>query len=619
MTETTPAPMQGVISAHPRGFGFVEQDGGEDYFVSPPQMRSLLPGDRVCFSLTATPQRQQLGAVVHEVLERPESFWLGQLEPADGGGHRLRPDEPCHVPIRVDTGGRPVDPADVVQVRVAPGEGIGRPGVDATLVANLGPRDDRDFDQRYAIAKWRLPVDFGEAALAQARSGEEPSAERARELGFADLTHLPFVTIDNESTRDFDDALCLVDEGPQWTLHVAIAHVSHYVRAGSPLDAEARERATSVYLPGRSVPMLPPELSNGLCSLNPGVLRYALVCSLKYSRRGALTGYSFCQALMRSAARLSYGEVARGEVPAAVGPMLQDLWTWFGTQQPARERRGLFEYRDDEPRLVVRPDGSHAIEWVPVERSNELVEEAMLAANRAAAAHLTLLGAGLLFRHQEGLDAQRWQQTLAWLRGHGIEAPAVPTLAELRALLAGVEGRPVAPQVEFRVRRAMTPATYDERQSRHFSLGFHAYTHFTSPIRRYADLLVHRMLLGEAVEADAALSEHLSDRARAARQASRHPWERLKRRLVWRSGEREHDAQVVSRSARGLRASLDRWDVGAALDAQALESQGWAWDGTRELWCRQDAELDLGSRLRLRLLALNDEGPACELTAQPLP
>ena len=603
--------MEGVVSAHPRGFGFVEQDGGSSYFVSPPQMRSLVPGDRVRFGLIAGRPQQPPSAVVQEVLHRPESFWLGELEPGTDG-RRLKPDEPVHATILVP-GAAAVAPGDVVQVRIAEGEGIGRPALAGMLVAHLGPRNDRDFDVRYAIARWRLPQAFGDAALRQARDCAEPTGATAREPGCADLTTLPFVTIDGETTRDFDDAICLVDHGAQRTLHVAIADVSHCVKPGTPLDAEARARGVSVYLPDRSLPMLPPELSNGVCSLNPGALRRALVCSLTYSPSGTPTGYSFTRALIRSAARLTYRQVAGGQVPAELEPMLRGLWHWLETQQPARERRGLLDTRNAEPQLAMRPDGAWDIEWVRPERSNELVEEAMLAANRAAAAHLTLLGAGLLFRHQEGLDAERWEDTRRWLNGHGIAAPAVPTLPDLRALLAGVDRSPIRPQVEFRLRQAMRPAVYDDVQSAHFSLGFRAYTHFTSPIRRYADLVVHRLLLGEAVEADAALSEHLSARARAARQASRYPWERLKRRVVWHRGEREHRAQVTAGSARGLKVALAGWDVLARVEAESLETQGWTWDRSRELWCREDRLLEPGTGVTLTLTALVDEGPVCEL------
>jgi ribonuclease R len=260
--------LRGVVSAHPRGFGFVATAAGEQAFVSPPQMRSLVPGDEVVFSVAPGP-RGQPSATVHEVLARPESFWLGQLEPIGGGRWRLRADDPVHATVEI-AAAPAVAPADVVQVRVAAGAGIGAPTVPATLIANLGPRNDAEFESRYAIARWRLPSAFGDDALAEAREFLEPSLADAAQLGYADLTALPFVTIDGASSRDFDDALCLVDDDHRrWTLHVAIAHVSHYVEPSSALDAAARERGTSVYLPDRALPMLPPELANGLCSLQP--------------------------------------------------------------------------------------------------------------------------------------------------------------------------------------------------------------------------------------------------------------------------------------------------------------------------------------------------------------
>jgi ribonuclease R len=342
-----------------------------------------------------------------------------------------------------------------------------------------------------------------------------------------------------------------------------------------------------------------------------------VVCSLRYAKQGAPEGYAFGQAIVRSAARLTYTQLAQGDVPQPVVPMLQQLWRWLDERQPERGRRGLLERAAAEPRLVAGAEGGWSLDWVAPGRANELVEEAMLAANRAAAAQLTLLGAGMLFRHQQGLDAQRWQHTRDWLAAHGIDAPAAPMLADLRRLLAAAAASPLQPQVEYRVLRALTPALYDELQSSHFSLGFFAYTHFTSPIRRYADLLVHRLLLGQPADADAALSEHLSARASAARQAGRFVWQRLKRRAVWRSGAHEHDAQVVSFGAKGLKVALAGWEVSAAVAADALAAAGWQWREADAAWRRDDDALDLGSRLRVRLVALHDDGPRCELQARP--
>jgi ribonuclease R len=611
--------LKGIISAHPRGFGFVRCEDGQEHFVPPPQMKWLIPGDTVAFTLTTNPRNQQLSAVVLEVLERPETFWLGQVV-RSGPSVTLQTDDAVHTVLRV-RGGAGVDARDVVQVRVPAGAGVGSTSVDVDIVENLGPRNDRDFDVRYAVAKWRLPTDFPSETLAELQDLEEPTLQGAQSEGLKDLTSLPLVTIDGDSTKDFDDAVALEDQGHTWVLHVAIADVSRYVKPGSALDTEAKRRATSVYLSDRTLPMLPKELSNGLCSLNPGQLRHALVCSLTYSKLGRLEGYAFARALIRSAARLTYQQVADDALPegtpAEVSAMLSRLWSWYETQAPLRAKRGLMEGHGAEPKLKIEEDGSYGVEWVSILRSNELVEECMLAANRAAAAHLTLKGEGMLFRHQEGLDPEKWAETRAWLESHNISAPDVPTLRELRAVLSSELGE-LREQATFRIRRCMTPAVYDGAMSSHFSLDFHAYTHFTSPIRRYADLLVHRLLLGEPVVADSEATEHISARAKRAKQASRFPWERLKRRLVWRSGEHLHDAQVIGQTARGFKAAVLCWEVLIAVDAEGLEQAGWTWNAVAEQWQSDAGTLSVGQTVRVKLTELKDEGPTCELNAKLL-
>lgn len=617
--------LHGVVSANPRGFGFVTDAQGQEYFVPPAQMKRVIPGDMVQFQVVQSPRNpEQSQAQIVGHVSRPESFWLGHLVRCKEG-YELKPDDAVHCTLLLESGAPPAE-TDVIQLRVAPGASMGASRVKAQLVANLGPRNRADFDVRYAMAKWRLPVEFSPDALAEAKAMQEPQ-EGDCSPDAEDLTAIPFVTIDGDSTNDFDDAVAIEQNSQGWLLRVAIADVSRYVQEGSALAADALQRGTSVYLVDRVLPMLPMELSQGVCSLNPGALRYAVVSTLQFSKEGKLQTSQFSRALIRSAARLTYREVAEyalpPETPDAVRQMLSHLWTWFETQRPQRELRGLMDTYPPEPKLKLTAEGEYHLDWVPILRSNELVEECMLAANQAAARYLTERGQGQLFRHQPGLDAEKWGETLDWLGAQKLVDPqaaqalARPTLIQLRELL---QAAPVGlkDQMSFRIRRCMTPAGYDPKESSHFSLGFEAYTHFTSPIRRYADLQVHRLILGAIQAPDITVTEHISVRSKVAKVSSRHPWERIKRRLLWQESLKVRGGQIVSMSSRGLKASVREWEVLCAVDAEVLWLDGWAWSATRSQWTRGAESLSLGQLVQLRLEALKEDGPICELAASVL-
>ena len=605
--------LSGVVSAHPQGFGFVVSPDAEN-FVPPPAMKSVVPGDVISYVVETNAKTNKSAARVVALLNRPSTHWLGEVVPMRNGAKGFAPDDAIFVQLRV-AGLDSAKIGDVVAVRIQPATAL-TDTVDATVYANLGPRNKREFDVTYATVKAALPDVFSEAALAEANALAAPTLEAGR----SDLRNLPFVTIDGETTRDYDDAVFMEQQGEGSRLYVAIADVSHYVKPGSALDAVAQDRATSVYFSQKVIPMLPEKLSNGLCSLVPGEDRLALVCAMDFDAEGRFKGYQFSRALIRSHARLTYTQVAawldngtQSEDPQ-VAQVIAQLYAWYQKQLPARAKRGLMEFRDAEPKLKIQDNGDYAMEWEENTVADQLVEECMLAANRAAAKQLTVRGEGKLFRHHQGVDVEKWAETREWLQAHGVVTPEQPTLEALRDLLVAHKDHELGAVIEFKVRRSLAPANYDESNSHHYTLGFEAYTHFTSPIRRYPDLIVHRLLTEAGSVVSSELVSDLSLKARRAQIASRYPWDRLKRRLLWDAKKPVMAAQIVTMSRRGIKVVVEDWDATAFLPDTTLTPLGLTWNVNSDCWMR-GTEVMVGQSVTVNLTKLLDKGPVCELEA----
>jgi ribonuclease R len=612
----------GVIAAHPNGFGFVRDEHGESHFVPPNFLKQFIPGDIVAFVTGASPKNNKVCVTDMTLVERPETFWLGEIKPNFHGKPEFKADDAVHVKFRLPSNHRIKD-GDVAQVRIAPATPLG-PHVPVTVVANLGKRNDRRFDIDYATAKWRLPHEWPADVLAEAQALAHVVPKL--ETGMEDLRHLPFVTIDGEGTRDFDDAIYAYVEGDTVFLQVAIADVSRYVKPGSALDREAKLRGTSVYFPDRVIPMLPEVLSNGLCSLNPGQPRAAVVCSLELGAGGQVLNQKFTRALIQSHARLTYNEVTaflanEKEVPANVAKNLCAIQQLFNEQSESRELRGLLEYRSREAKLVIADDGAYNVGWDTPTIAHSMVEECMLAANRGAAMNVPAGGKTHLFRYHKGVDPDKWAETREWLAAEGFDIPELPTLPQLREFLLGLRAHERYPLIEWRVRRSFAPAVYDELQSEHFTLGFAAYTHFTSPIRRYSDLIVHRLVLGEITEAGLDVALDCSERSRRAQMASRFPWDRIKRRALWRDERKTFGARLATVAKRGCKAVVEDWETAAFIPGTAIEALGYAWDADAEAWMRKtdSKRLEPGEGVQVKLTALTENGPECELLGELLP
>lgn len=615
----------GVINANPRGFGFATTETGEEFFVPPNLMKTIVPGDKATFLVERgkKPGEFQVASIVS--VEREPSVWLGELE-ARNGRVMLVTDDPCFIGIELQ-GLRYVAPDQVVAVRVGPSSGRGTV-IRGELIGVLGPRNRPGFDHDYAMAREDLKVHYDTKSLLAARdAGSEVDVPAMLAKGYVDMRKVALVTIDGESTRDFDDAVYAEDLGDRFRVHVAIADVSTYVQPNTPLDREARERCTSVYLPGRTVPMLPEALSTGLCSLNPGQDRLALVCIADVDRAGKLLSWKFERGVIRSQARLTYNQVfARMTHGADVAPLgnadversFDALHGLFTVLLAARHERGVLDFNDVEPRLIPREDGEFDLVWEERNNAHRLVEELMLLANQAAAAELAERKVPAVFRHQREPDAADWTELREWLAPRGVILAEQPSLKELANTLQDCRSREDYPVIEARMRKVMQFAVYNTVDATHFSLGYQTYTHFTSPIRRYSDLLVHRILKGEKVQA-AELTEsasRCSDKSRSSRFAERFVWDRIKKRMLVRDVPNEQllESSIVAMNRRGAKVVISAWQCAAFVPAESLQERGLRWDNEAEAWVA-GTTLEVGNRLQTRWSRLEEDKSRCELSA----
>ena len=507
----------GKVQGHRDGFGFLlRDDGGRDFFLSPREMLKVLHGDRVLVKPSGE-YRGKPEATIVEVLERRTNKLVGRLLHERGLFIVVPEDQRIKHDILippVDINGAQhgqVVTVDIVEQPTRHSQPLGR------VAEVLGEIDDPGMEIEIAVRKFDVPVEFSERARKQA--DKLPGTVRKSDLSKrVDLRDVPFITIDGEDARDFDDAVYCeaVDIGtssrkrPAWRLLVAIADVSHYVRPNDALDQDAIERGTSVYFPRRVIPMLPESLSNGLCSLNPAVDRLTLVCDMVIPQTGAkagtVTAYQFYNAVIHSHARTTYTSVwnalQQPTGPAALAmehvlPQVQDLYALFQLLAQARKRRGAIDFDTVETRIVCNELG-RIEQIVPTTRNDahRLIEECMLAANVCAADFLARSKHPGLYRVHEGPTPERLQSLREFLKVQGLSLGGGddPSAKDYGALLEQVQGRPDFQLLQTMCLRSMQQAIYGPDNAGHFGLAYPAYTHFTSPIRRYPDLLTHRAI-----------------------------------------------------------------------------------------------------------------------------
>jgi len=499
--------VRGRVQGHPDGFGFlIRDDRGPDIFLGAKEMREALHGDRVVARISGTDRRGRPEGKIVEVLERGHQRLVGRLRSEHGivfvTAEDKRISHEFLVPADAAGGAKP---GQVVTVEI-----VAQPSKHAQPVARvvevLGDYADPGMEIEIALRKHDLPHVFPRAAeqLCAEIPGEVTVQDRE---GRTDLIQLPMVTIDGETAKDFDDAVyCEPEAGGGHRLVVAIADVSHYVKHGDALDLEARSRGNSVYFPRRVIPMLPEKLSNGLCSLNPQVPRLAVVCDMRIAADGEIRSYKFYSAVFRSHARLTYTEVAAmlgdtdGEAARrhrALLPHMQNLHRLYKVLVKSRERRGAIDFETIETEMIF--DARGKIERiVPVKRNDahRMIEESMLAANVCTSDFLRGRDHAMLYRIHEGPTPEKLAALREFLKGFGLQLGGgdKPHARDFAKLLVKVRDRPDAQLIQTVMLRSLKQAVYGPDNLGHFGLAYESYTHFTSPIRRYPDLLVHRAI-----------------------------------------------------------------------------------------------------------------------------
>jgi ribonuclease R len=606
----------GRIEGHPDGHGFLAPEGGEQkIFLAAVEMRQVLHGDRARVRVTGLDHRDRPAGEIVEVLERAHTRIVGRLHRERGVLYLI-----------------PEDRRIAQDVLVPPAEaGKAKPGQVVTLeldgqptklsqpigrvVEVLGDYAGPGMEIEIALRKFALPFDFARKAEAQARA--LPEGVRDDDLkGRRDLRELPLVTIDGETARDFDDAVHAAREGKGFRLWVAIADVAHYVRHGDALDTEARERGTSVYFPRRVIPMLPEKLSNGLCSLNPQVDRLAMVCEMAITPKGTVARYEFYAAVIRSQARLTYEQVwtqlSTGKAPVH----LAVLYDVFKALHAARTQRGAIDFETVETRMEFDDHGKiRRIVAAPRNDAHRLIEECMLAANVCAGQFLAARGQPALYRVHEVPAEEKVRGLREFLAelGLALSGGDKPKPKDYAQLLERIRARPDFALLQTLLLRSLKQAVYTPENAGHFGLAFDAYVHFTSPIRRYPDLLTHRGIKAalasrryEGVDWDE-LGRHCSETERRADDASRDVESWLKCHYMQDHVGGVFEGAITGVTPFDLFVTLDDYFVDGLVHISELGRDYFEFDAARHMLfgSRTKTRYRLADRMKVKLVRVS--------------
>ena len=643
-----PATESGVVSRHRDGFGFIAASGGgDDLFVAPHSLEGVMHGDTVNFVRKAADARGRHEARIVEVTQRAVSRVVGKLQregprwvvvPRDRNfPHPVEVAAPAGLVGTAGTAGHAEEGVVVsAEITAYPQEGRGAQGrIDEVL----GNENDSGIEIEIALRKFDLPHVFSEPALAEAAA----LPAQLRKTDYADrvdLRKLPLVTIDGEDARDFDDAVYCEPRdkaGKSFRLIVAIADVSHYVIPGQPLDVDARERSTSIYFPRRVIPMLPEKLSNGLCSLNPAVDRLVMACDMTVTAAGEIEAYEFYPAVMHSQARFTYTEVAailadpagdaakqRKKLAAA----LLALEQVFHALLRGRAERGAVDFESMEARMVFNPAGRiDRIIKVVRNDAHKLIEECMLAANVCAADILEKNKHPALYRVHAGPTPAKLENLREFLGGIGLPAGVYlgggddPQAKDYAKLAQMIKGRPDALLVSSVMLRSMQQAQYSPDNIGHFGLAYDRYAHFTSPIRRYPDLLVHRAIKAvlkrrKYIEADwEALGAHCSKHERRADEASREVASWLKCMYAREHLGDEFEGAISGVAGFGIFVTLDELLIDGMIHITELGRDYFKYDEARHVLRgeRSGQAFRLGQRLRVKIVRADPDALKIDL------
>ena len=495
--------LKGMVIGHREGFGFLQVEGKkDDFFIPNVQMQKVMHGDYVLAQPNGFDRKGRPEVRIVRVLEANKKQIVGRFFIEQGIGYVMPDDSRITrdilIPDNARLGAR-MGQVVVVELhpRTAPFfQPIGK------ITEVLGDNMAKGMEVEIAIRKHDIPHSFPSAVEKQLKKWAEDVPEEAKR-GRVDLRNLPLVTIDGEDARDFDDAVFCQKQGKGWKLWVAIADVSYYVRPKSALDTEAYNRGNSVYFPNRVVPMLPEKLSNGLCSLNPQVDRLCMVCEMTISAKGKMTDYQFYEAVMNSHARLTYNKVAKilekdtalCERYASLVPHLQDLHEMYQALVKARQQRGAIEFETIESKFIFNALGRiERIEPVVRNDAHKIIEECMILANIASANFMAKHQEPALYRIHAVPSEEKLTAFRSFLAECGLSLSGgnKPTPTDYAQLLEQIKPRPDHELIQTMLLRSMSQAVYSADNIGHFGLALEEYAHFTSPIRRYPDLTLHR-------------------------------------------------------------------------------------------------------------------------------
>lgn len=626
----------GTVLANPDGYGFLRPDAdapalGDDLFLPPAEMRKVMHGDRVLASVTGMDRRGRREGVVVEVLERRLTRLIGRYA-EEAGISFVEPDDRrlqrnVQIPPDARNGARN---GQLVVVEITRHQDVYRPPIGRVL-AVLGDKLTASLAVEAAIHGHDLPHVFPQAVLDEA-TAIPLQVDAATAATRVDLRGVPLVTIDGEDAKDFDDAVWCEPNRDGFRLIVAIADVSHYVRPGTPLDVEAQNRATSVYFPGFVVPMLPETLSNGICSLNPKVDRLCFVCDMQVGRDGQVGESRFYTAVMNSHARLTYTQVwnaigdgipddDRAQALAAIGPLLpqvQRLHQLYQVLAKARAKRGAIEFESSEVRFVLDAKGEVTQAGMLLRNdAHKLIEECMIAANVQAALFLLEHDTPAAYRIHDKPPESKYADLLEFLKEFKLPMPpwAKVQPRDFTRLLQRIRERPDAALLESVLLRSQSLAVYAPDNIGHFGLALAAYAHFTSPIRRYPDLLVHRAIKHVLDRRDRAgkdytpremttLTLQCSERERRADEAEREVDERYRAAWMEQHVGREFDGVISGVTSFGLFVELNESKVNGLVHVTQLPNDYYHFDPVRKTLTgeRRGRVYRLGDAVRIVVL-----------------
>ena len=612
--------IKGKVIGHPDGFGFLKRDdaAGDDLFLGPKEMHKVLHGDVVLARISGVDRRGRPEGHIVEVLERANNKIVGRLfvehDVAFVIAENKRISQDILIPpgeLRGAKAGQVVV-AEILQQPQKHAEPVGR------VIEILGNYADPGMEIEIALRKHDLPYEWPrDAENAAKKLGKKVEAKDLK--GRKDLRKMPFVTIDGETAKDFDDAVYAEKRGRNFQLWVAIADVSHYVKPGDALDRESYNRGNSVYFPRRVIPMLPEELSNELCSLKPEVDRLVMVCEMEVTAGGVVKHYEFYPGVIHSHERMTYTKVAAMiEGREKSRPEIDTLYLVFKALLSAREKRGAIDFETVESQMIFDAKGKiEKIVRVQRNDAHRLIEECMLAANVSASDFLEKNEQPTLYRVHEGPTPEKLEALRSMLKDFGLTLTGgdKPNAMDYAKLLTRVKDKPYADMLQTVMLRSLRQAVYTPENVGHFGLAYDAYAHFTSPIRRYPDLLVHRgikaVLTGEKYDAGNldAVGGHCSETERRADDATRDVEAWLKSYYMQDHVGEEFDGTISGVTGFGLFVTLDDLYVDGLVHISDLGADYFQFDAAKHTLRgeRSGVKYQLAQRVRVKVVRVDLE------------